>query len=126
MATTLRKTDPFESILIEMVETARRKAADYEPDAANVKGHLPTNFDEVAREIPLADYTAVMDAYSMCVRKLKRIGNLLTPGREVANEDVDDSMLDLAVYAVLLVQLNRRPEDPRVAALRALGVDVGA
>jgi len=123
-ATTLRKSDPFEAILIEMVETHRRKGQDYNPDPTNTKGHLPTNFDEVAREVPLADYDAVMDAYAMCVRKLKRIGNLLTPGKEAANETIDDSMLDLAVYATLMLELKRRPTDPRLEALRALGVDV--
>lgn len=121
---TLRKGDPFEAILIEMVELSRRKAADYEPEDTNTKGLLPTNFDEVAREVPLDDYTPVMDAYTMTVRKLKRIGHLLTPGVEAANETLDDSMLDAAVYAVLMLMLQRRPEDPRVAALKALGVDL--
>lgn len=50
MATSLRKTDPFESILIQMVEMHRTKQADYEKDPGAAYG---TNFDEVAREIPL-------------------------------------------------------------------------
>jgi len=121
---TLRKSDPFEAILIEMVELSRAKGADYAPEADNTKGLLPTNFDEVAREVPLADYTPVTDAYTMTMRKLKRIGHLLTPGLEAKNEAIDDSMLDAAVYAVLMLQLYRRPEDEIVTALRKLGVDV--
>ena len=121
---TLRKGDPFEAVLIEMVELQRKKKADYEVGDDNPKGLLSTNFDEVAREVPLADYTPVMDAYTMTVRKLKRIGNLLKPGTEPKNEAVDDSMLDAAVYAVLMVMLHRRPEDERIVALRALGVEV--
>lgn len=116
---TLKKSDPFESILVEMVETHRRKKADYEK---NPGAEYNTNFDEVAREIPMDDYDAVMDAFTMVVRKVKRIANLLEPGREPANETIDDSMLDLAVYSVLLLQLERRPEDPRAAALKTLGL----
>lgn len=118
---TLKKSDPFESILAEMVEVHRRKKADYEADPG---ARFNTNFDEVAREIPLDDYDAVIDCFTMIVRKQKRISNLLTPGREAQNEAIDDSMLDLAVYAVLLLELQRRGEDPRTAALRALGIDV--
>lgn len=121
---TLRKGDSFEALLIEVVETHRKKAADYNPEATNTKGLLPTNFDEVAREVPLDHYTPVMDAYTMTVRKLKRVGHLLTPGIEAANEALDDSMLDAAIYALLMVELYRRPEDERIVALRALGVDV--
>jgi len=121
---TLRKGDSFEALLIEVVETHRKKAADYNPEATNTKGLLPTNFDEVAREVPLADYTPVMDAYTMTMRKLKRVGHLLTPGFEPVNEALDDSMLDAAVYAVLMLELYRRPEDEIVTALRKLGVDV--
>lgn len=121
---TLRKGDPFEAILIEMVEMSRAKGHDYAPDPDNTKGLLPTNFDEVAREVPLVDYTPVMDAYTMTMRKLKRVGHLLTPGFEPVNEALDDSMLDAAVYAVLMLELYRRPEDARIVALRALGVEV--
>ena len=117
---TLKKSDPFEAILAEMVEMHRKKKADYEKDPGAVYN---TNFDEVAREVPLEDYDAVIDAYTMVVRKAKRVGNLLTPGREPANETIDDSMLDLAVYAVLMLVLERRPEDPRRAALKALGLE---
>jgi len=121
---TLRKGDPFEAILTEMVEMHRAKGHDYNPDPDNTKGLLPTNFDEVAREVPLVDYTPVMDAYTMTMRKLKRVGHLLTPGFEPVNEALDDSMLDAAVYAVLMLELHRRPEDERIVALRALGVEV--
>lgn len=117
--TRLKKTDPFEAILLEMVETHRKKKADYEKDPGAAYN---TNFDEVAREIPLSDYNAVIDCFTMIVRKIKRITNLLEPGREPANEAIDDSMLDLAVYAVLLLQLQRRPEDPRLEALKTLGL----
>ena len=60
---TLRKGDPFEAILIEMVEMSRAKGHDYAPEPDNTKGLLPTNFDEVAREVPLVDYTPVKVSY---------------------------------------------------------------
>jgi len=116
---TLKKSDPFERILIDMVEMHRKKAADYEKDPGAAYN---TNFDEVAREIPLEDYDAVVDCFTMVIRKAKRISNLLTPGRETNNEAVEDSMIDLAVYSVLLLELYQRPEDPRQAALKVLGV----
>jgi hypothetical protein len=118
-AVTLKKTDSFESILIEMVEMHRKKQADYETDPGARYG---TNFDEVSREVPIPEYDAVMDAYTMCIRKAKRIGNLLQAGREAQNETIEDSMIDLAVYAVLLTELHRRPEDPREAVLKQLGL----
>lgn len=84
-----------------MVETNRRKRADYAKE-----GNIFLNFDENARVMRLGGYTALEDCLSMVCRKIGRITNLRD--REPQNESVHDSFLDLAVYAVLLLGIHNR------------------
>jgi hypothetical protein len=91
---TLNPEDPFESLLIPMIEMNRRKRADYASD-----DDIYRNFRINAAMMALPGYTPAQDALSMITRKVGRITNLR--GRPPTNESVLDSWLDLAVYAVL-------------------------
>ncbi|TXH54669.1 MAG: hypothetical protein E6Q97_10355 [Desulfurellales bacterium] len=96
--TRLRKQHPLEAILIEMVEMNRRKSADYaSPD------NLLQNFDRVAEQVPLDEYDAFMDTYTMTMRKMQRLRNLMEQDIDPQNESVRDTLIDNAVYAVLMV-----------------------
>jgi hypothetical protein len=105
--TELDPSDPFEDILIDMVEIHRKKKADYGAD-----NNPLSNFDKVAALVPVPEYDSTMDCLTMVIRKLCRIENLVNKncGFKVvaANESLEDSMIDLAVYSVLLIELYRR------------------
>lgn len=95
---TLKKGSPIEAVLIEMVEMNRRKSADYaSPD------NILQNFDRVAEQVPLEEYDAFMDTYTMTMRKMQRLRNLMEQGIDPQNESVRDTLIDNAVYAVLMV-----------------------
>lgn len=96
--------DAFDRLLIPMVETNRKKRADYAND-----DNIFANFDKNAATMALEGYTALEDCLSMVSRKLGRITNLR--GRDPSNESVLDSYLDLAVYAVLAYGLILREAD---------------
>lgn len=91
---TLSSHDEFEKLLIPMVETNRKKRADYATD-----GDAYLNFRRNAMMLDLEDYDALTDCLSMVSRKFGRIINLR--GRDATNETVVDSYLDMAVYAIL-------------------------
>src|SRR4051812_5444478 len=90
---TLDLNDPMDWVFNDMIETNRRKRADY-------AGADPfANFKAVAQMMQLPDYDYLEDCLTMICRKIGRIVNLR--GRDAANETVIDSWLDLAVYATL-------------------------
>lgn len=92
----LDPTSDFERALIDMVKTARKKRADYASDS-----------DEFSNFRDQADFAGfespALAALYQVVSKLTRIKALRKNGRmaETANEAVDDTFLDIAVYAVL-------------------------
>jgi hypothetical protein len=93
--------DPFDRILIPIIEMNRKKRADY----ANPL-NLYANFDKNAIAMDLPGYGPVEDCLSMILRKAGRIANLR--GKAPNNETVQDSWLDLAVYAILGLGLAQR------------------
>ena len=86
----------FERALITMVEVSRRKRADYatdEDEFSNFRGTAEfAGFESPA-----------LSALFNVAQKLERIRALRANGRlaEAANEAVDDTFLDIAVYGVL-------------------------
>jgi hypothetical protein len=96
----LDPNDPFEKLLIPMVETNRKKRADYASEE-NIYG----NFDYVA-EATQGMVTATEYCDIMVTMKNGRLMNLR--GREATNEAVVDTYLDRAVYAILAYGLKMR------------------
>jgi hypothetical protein len=94
---TLNPEDDFESVLIDMVKMNRRKRADYAGEDDIIK-----NFRRNA-DLGWGDYNIFVDAYSMVTRKISRIQNLMSKGTEPQNESLADTLIDLAVYSVLLI-----------------------
>jgi len=92
----LDPSQPFERALIGMVITYRNKKADYAVD-----GDPFSNFSDTA---DWADFKyRWQSSLFNCVQKLSRIKALIKNGRDsaTANEPVDDTLLDNAVYAVI-------------------------
>lgn len=91
----LDATDPFEAALIPIVQTNRRKRADYALD-----GDPFSNFRGTAEFI---GHPTWMSALFNCVQKLERVKSLAANGRlaDTRNEAVEDTILDNAVYGVI-------------------------
>lgn len=96
-AVTLNADDPFEAALIAMVETNRRKRADYASD-----GDPWRNFKDTARQV---NSTPGMSCEVLIATKQSRLSNLLGTGRNPQNESVEDTVLDRAVYSVIALAM---------------------
>jgi hypothetical protein len=96
----LDHNDSFERLLIPIVEMNRKKRKDYASDE-NTFG----NFDYVA-DATMGMVTAREYADIMVIMKSGRIQNLR--GRKAANEAVEDTYLDRAVYSILAYGLALR------------------
>ena len=90
--------DPFESALIQMVQTNRAKRRDYAVD-----GSPFSNFEETAAGMNMQGFGPIESSLFNVLQKLARIRSLRANGRvnDPANESVLDTYLDLAVYAVI-------------------------
>lgn len=95
--------DPFESALIGMVETNRKKRKDYALD-----DDIFSNFD--ATSVFAGFQNRWMSALFNCSQKLARVTSLRANGRlgDVQNEAVEDTLLDNAVYAVIALAIYRQ------------------
>lgn len=107
--TVLDPSSAFERALITMVATARKKRADYASDA--------DEFSNFRDQADFADFESpALAALYQVVSKLTRVKALRRNGRmaETANEAVDDTFLDIAVYAVLAhaMWLEERAAEP--------------
>lgn len=95
--------DPFERLLIPIVETNRKKRADY----AN-EDNIFANFDYTSKAtmgmVSPREYADIM-----VTMKNGRIFNLR--GRNAQNESVIDTYLDRAVYAILAYGLAIRESE---------------
>jgi hypothetical protein len=104
---TLNSNDPFEKLLIPIVETNRKKRADY-ADEENIY----KNFDYVEKAtmgmVNATDYADIM-----VTMKSGRIMNLRSQLTKPQNESLLDTYLDRAVYAILAYGLALR--DSRAA-----------
>ncbi len=99
-AVALDPNDPFEAALIPMVQTNRKKRADYAHD-----GDIFSNFDSTSNFAGFE--TRWMSALFNCSQKLARISALRGNGRldDPANEAVEDTLLDNAVYGVIALAI---------------------
>jgi hypothetical protein len=96
----LDKNDPFEKVLVAMVETNRRKRKDYAEDES-----IFTNFAITSK---FANFeNRWLSALFNCQQKLARIQALRHNGRlnDPSNEAVYDTVLDNAVYAVIALAI---------------------
>jgi hypothetical protein len=91
----LDPSDPFEAALIPIVETNRRKRADYALD-----GDPFSNFRGTAEFIGRPTWVSPL---FNCAQKLERVKSLMANGRldDPRNEAVEDTILDNAVYGVI-------------------------
>lgn len=95
---TLSSEDPFEAVIIKMVETNRKKRRDYAGD-----GHYLSNFYDSAVQLKLSAGHSVETLIATKQSRLKVLlpnywgGCLDGP----SNEPIFDSLLDRAVYSVL-------------------------
>lgn len=85
--------DPFDQLLIPIVEMNRKKRADYTHG-----GNIYSNFEEVAEATGLTPLE-VVDV--MVAVKNARIKALKINAKGPQNESVEDSYLDRAVYSIL-------------------------
>ena len=94
----LNKFDPFESVLINIVDTNRKKRKDYAAD-----GDPFSNFETSSDLLGLQGFGPIEASLFNVTQKLARLKALRTNGRmrDTANESVADTYLDLAVYAVI-------------------------
>jgi len=102
---TLDPTDPFDAALIPIVQTNRRKRQDYAKD-----GDPFSNFNTTAGMLGLDGFGSVEAALFNVCQKIARLKALRANGRmnDTANEAVEDTYLDLAVYAVITYALARQ------------------
>lgn len=91
----LSPSDPFERLLIPLIELQKRKRRDYASEE-----DIFANFKRNAAMMDLEGYDAIADCLSMVCRKVGRLVNLR--GRDPANESVVDNVEDLIVYSILL------------------------
>jgi hypothetical protein len=103
---TLDPEDPFESVITTMVETNRRKRLDYAVD-----GSPFSNFDDTSNNLGLDGFSSSDSALFNILQKIARLRSLRKNGRlnDPANEAVEDTYLDLAVYAVIAFAIYRYP-----------------
>lgn len=97
MTITLDESDPFENVLIEMVELNRKKRADYAGD-----DWWSQNFYDSAYQ---TNSTAGNACELLLSTKASRLRNLFKPGRKPKNESVRDTLLDRAVYSSISLGL---------------------
>lgn len=97
---TLDPSNDFESVLIKMVQTSRRKRADYAGDGAD--DNPWQNFYDSAYQL---GETAGLSVEQLIATKQARLRVLLRKywdnGSGAQNEPIDDTLLDRAVYAVI-------------------------
>jgi hypothetical protein len=103
-AVTLDPDDPFDAALIPIVQTNRRKRADYARD-----GDPFSSFRTSSSLLGLTGFGPVEAALFNITQKLSRLKSLRENGRmdDPQNEAVADTYLDLSVYAVLLYAIHR-------------------
>jgi hypothetical protein len=96
---TLDPSDPFDAALIPIVQTNRRKRADYARD-----GDPFSSFRTSSDLIGLDGFGPIEAGLFNITQKLSRLKSLRENGRmnDPQNEAVVDTYLDLAVYGVLV------------------------
>lgn len=95
---TLSADDPFDRVLMDIVETNRRKRRDYAHD-----GDAFSNFRQTSQLLGLEGFGPAESALFNVLQKVARLQSLRANGRmhDTANEAAEDTFLDLAVYAII-------------------------
>lgn len=101
MSVELNSNNAFESTLIKMVEMHRKKALDYAG-----QDHPNQNFYDTAYQLTLTGGHSVEALISTKQARLR----VLLPGHwgsglHAANEGIEDTLLDRAVYSVIALTL---------------------
>lgn len=99
---TLDHNEPFDAVLIDMLRTHRAKRKDYAGD-----GHPNQNFYDTAYQL---SSTAGLSCEQLLATKAARLRVLLpalAEGPKPANESIEDTLLDRAVYSVLALTIWR-------------------
>jgi hypothetical protein len=106
-AVTLDPSDPFDAALIPLVETNRRKRADYAKD-----GDPFSSFTTSAELLGLKGFGAIEAALFNMAQKMTRLQSLRANGRmdDPQNEAVADTYLDLAVYGILTYAIAKQSQ----------------
>jgi hypothetical protein len=103
---TLNMDDGFERAVAGMIETNRRKRQDYAQD-----GDPYSNFRDTAELMGIDAFTMLDSARFNIAQKVVRLKSLRQNGRPPNNETVQDTYLDLAVYAVILYSMSLEVPD---------------
>ena len=90
--------ESIRSVITKIVDTFQSKNADYAAD----KDGWRSNFDDIARQCGIP---ATEAANTLIAVKQARLRALQANGRAPANEAVEDTLLDRAVYSVLALAL---------------------
>jgi hypothetical protein len=109
-AITLDPSDPFDAALIPIVQTNRRKRADYAAD-----GDPFSNFKTTSGMLGIEGFGPAEAALFNVLQKHARLLSLRLNGRmhDTQNETVIDTYLDLAVYAIILYAIVLQEQSPR-------------
>ena len=96
--------DPFEAACIEMVKMNRAKRKDYALD-----GDPFSNFHMTSSMMGLDGFGPLESVQFNLFQKMARLHSLRKNGRmeATANEAVDDTYLDIAVYATILLAMKK-------------------
>lgn len=100
----LDSSDPFEAACIEMVKMNRAKRKDYALD-----GDPFSNFHMTSSMLGLDGFGPIESVQFNLFQKMARLHSLRKNGRmeATANEAVDDTYLDIAVYATILLAMTK-------------------
>lgn len=106
---TLSVDDPFDAVLMDIVETNRRKRRDYAHDGSDPF----TNFRVTSELLGLEGFGPAESALFNILQKIARLQSLRVNGRmdDPANEAVADTVLDLAVYGIIYTALTKEKAD---------------
>lgn len=100
----------FANICAEMVELTKRKNSDYAESADAF-----ANFKTI-EQITGGRITCEAGIVVRITDKLKRIGSLLSRPAKVLDEKITDTVLDMAVYSVILLIYLRRKRNEQLPA----------
>jgi hypothetical protein len=100
---TIRKGDsPFEDVLYDMLQLHYLKRRDYAGD-----GHPNQNFYDTAYQLSSTAGLSVEQLLATKAARLRVLLPALTEGAKPANESIEDTLLDRAVYAVIALTVWR-------------------
>lgn len=98
---TLNPENPFEAVLIQMVQTHRKKKKDYAG-----AGHPNQNFYDTAVQLGLFGGHSVEALIATKQARLKvLLPQFWNEGSSPANEGIEDTLLDRAVYSVIALTI---------------------